>query len=67
MAVLAAKRAGRDGADTLIATSDDTSDGDLAETLAAYGIRCVRGLHDDVLTRFVMATADMDPMISACA
>ncbi len=60
MAVLAAKRAGRDGADTLIATSDDPSDGDLAETLATHAIRCMRGPHDDVLTRFVMATADMD-------
>ncbi len=59
MAVLAAKRAARDGADTLIATSDDPSDSALAETLRTYNIRYLRGPHDDVLTRFVMATADM--------
>lgn len=59
MAVLAAKRAQRDGADTLVATSDNRSDDDLADALRIHGIRCLRGPHDDVLTRFVMATADM--------
>jgi spore coat polysaccharide biosynthesis protein SpsF len=59
MAVLAAKRAGRDGADVLVATSDDPDDDALANVVREHGVQCFRGPHEDVLARFVMATSDM--------
>ena len=58
--VLAARRAARGGIETVVATSSDTSDDRLAETLQAYGIRHLRGPLDDVLARFIAATADID-------
>jgi spore coat polysaccharide biosynthesis protein SpsF (cytidylyltransferase family)/aryl-alcohol dehydrogenase-like predicted oxidoreductase len=58
--VLATRRAGRDGVETIVATSDDPSDNRLAATLREHGIRHVRGPLDDVLGRFVMATADLE-------
>ncbi|MEZ5830998.1 MAG: aldo/keto reductase [Dongiaceae bacterium] len=58
--VLAARRAARDGIETVVATSDDSGDDQLAETLQQYGIRHVRGPLDDVLARFIAATADLD-------
>lgn len=58
--VLAARRAARDGLETIVATSSDASDDALAETLKAHGVRCVRGPLDDVLARYIAATADLD-------
>ena len=60
IAVLAARRAARDGIETIIATSNDASDDRLAETLQEHGIRHVRGPLDDVLSRYLAATADLD-------
>ena len=60
LVVLAARRAARDGIETLVATSDDPSDDRLAETLSRHGIRHVRGPLDDVLARFIAATADLN-------
>ncbi len=58
--VLAARRAGRDGAETVVATSTDPSDDRLARTLRGHGLRHLRGPLDDVLARYVAATADLD-------
>jgi spore coat polysaccharide biosynthesis protein SpsF len=58
--VLAARRAARDGIETVVATSNDASDDRLAEALAQHHVRHVRGPLDDVLARFVAATADLD-------
>ncbi|WP_162916825.1 aldo/keto reductase [Dongia deserti] len=58
--VLAARRAARDGIETIIATSDDASDDRLAQTLKAHDVRHLRGPLDDVLARFIAATADLD-------
>ncbi len=58
--VLAARRAARDGVETIVATSDDPSDDRLAETLRTHGIGHMRGPLDDVLARFIAATADLD-------
>ena len=59
LAVLAAKRAGHDGSEVVVATSTDPSDDALAETLKRHGIACVRGPLEDVLARFILATADL--------
>jgi spore coat polysaccharide biosynthesis protein SpsF (cytidylyltransferase family)/aryl-alcohol dehydrogenase-like predicted oxidoreductase len=59
MAVLAAKRAGQDGTEVVVATSDDPSDDALAETAKRHGLKIVRGPLDDVLARFLLATQDM--------
>jgi spore coat polysaccharide biosynthesis protein SpsF len=58
--VLAARRAARDGIETVVATSTDPSDDRLADTLARHEIRHVRGPLDDVLARFIAATVDLD-------
>jgi spore coat polysaccharide biosynthesis protein SpsF (cytidylyltransferase family)/aryl-alcohol dehydrogenase-like predicted oxidoreductase len=60
LVVLAARRAARDGIETIVAISDDGSDDRLAEALRNHGIRHVRGPLDDVLARFVAATADLE-------
>ncbi len=60
LVVLAARRAARDGSETVVATSDDPSDDRLAETLSRHGLRHMRGPLDDVLARFIAATADLD-------
>lgn len=57
--VLAALRAGREGTPVIVATSTETSDDILTEIVARAGLRVVRGPLDDVLKRFVRATADM--------
>lgn len=57
--VMAAKRAARDGLEVVVATSDDPSDDILAETIARHGMKCLRGPLDDVLSRFVLSTADL--------
>lgn len=58
--VLAARRAARDGIETVVATSRDPSDDRLAEVLTRHGVRHVRGPLDDVLARFIAAVADLD-------
>ena len=60
LVVLAARLAARDGIETVVATSDDPSDDRLAEALSRHGIRHVRGPLDDVLGRFIAATAALD-------
>ncbi len=57
--VLAALRAGNLGLETVVATSDEASDDALADALAKYGIRVVRGPLEDVLARYVLATKDL--------
>ena len=58
--VLAARRAARDGVETVVATSDDASDDRLADMLRQHGLRHLRGSLDDVLARYIAATADLD-------
>ncbi len=59
LVVLAAKRAARDGLEVVVATSDDASDDRLAQTITQHGLKCLRGPLDDVLSRFVLSTADL--------
>ena len=58
-AVLAALRGGNVGIETVVATSDEASDDVLADALAKYGIRVVRGPLDDVLARYALAARDL--------
>ncbi|MBX9829358.1 MAG: aldo/keto reductase [Xanthobacteraceae bacterium] len=58
--VLAALRAARDGVPVVVATSVEPGDDLVAEAVTRAGLRVVRGPLDDVLKRFIMATADMD-------
>ncbi|MEP6914233.1 MAG: aldo/keto reductase [Acidobacteriota bacterium] len=58
-AILSAKRAGRGGGDVVLATSVDESDDLLAAAALAAGVTLHRGALDDVLGRFVSATADL--------
>ena len=58
LAVLAAKRAGNQGARVIVATSSDVSDDALANNLKQHGIRVFRGPLDDVLGRFELAIGD---------
>jgi spore coat polysaccharide biosynthesis protein SpsF len=58
--VLAARRAAHDGVETVVATSGDPSDDRLADTLTQHEIRHVRGSLEDVLARYIAATADLD-------
>jgi spore coat polysaccharide biosynthesis protein SpsF (cytidylyltransferase family)/aryl-alcohol dehydrogenase-like predicted oxidoreductase len=58
--VLCALRAANTGLKVIVATSDGPSDDAIAEDLAAAGITCFRGPHDDVLLRYVLATKHLD-------
>lgn len=58
MAVLAARRAGNKGCDVLVATSNESTDDCLADTIESAGIRCFRGELDNTLARIVSALAD---------
>jgi len=58
---LVARRAARSGHEVVVATSDEHYDRRIAEHLGTVGIAVVCGSLDDVLGRFVAATADMDP------
>src|SRR5688500_16835549 len=58
--VLAARRAGRDGIDTVVATSVEHADDPIERTLQEHAIRCLRGPLNDVLARYVQAVADLD-------
>ena len=55
--VLAAKRAGRNGQQVVVATSEEAQDDAIAAELEAHGIGCFRGSLDDPLDRFTGATA----------
>jgi len=59
-AILAARRAARDGLDLVFATSTDPSDDLLAGLAASAGLKVFRGSKDDVLGRYAAATQDMD-------
>ncbi len=58
-AVLAALRAGNVGIETVVAIPDEASDDVLADALAKYGIRVVRGPLEDVLARYALAARDL--------
>ncbi len=58
---LVARRASRTGDEVVVATSVEPYDTRIADHLERVGIPVVRGPLDDVLARFVMATADLDP------
>ncbi len=58
---LVARRASRSGHEVIVATSDEHYDTRIAEHLTAVGVPVMRGQLDDVLGRFVDATADLDP------
>jgi spore coat polysaccharide biosynthesis protein SpsF len=58
---LVARRASRSGHEVVVATSAEQYDERIAGHLASVGIAVVRGSLDDVLGRFVQATADLDP------
>jgi spore coat polysaccharide biosynthesis protein SpsF (cytidylyltransferase family)/aryl-alcohol dehydrogenase-like predicted oxidoreductase len=54
--VLCTLRAANSGLPVLLATSIEPSDDAIVRVAAEHGIRCHRGAHDDVLTRFATAT-----------
>ncbi|MGD0570328.1 MAG: aldo/keto reductase [Candidatus Sulfotelmatobacter sp.] len=58
-AALAALRAANRGHELLVATSDHSSDDELAQTFRSYGIKVFRGALDDVLGRYYCATLDL--------
>ncbi|UIJ34646.1 aldo/keto reductase [Allobranchiibius sp. GilTou73] len=58
---LVARRASRSGHEVVVATSDEHYDTRISEHLKAVGVPVMRGELDDVLGRFVHATADLDP------
>jgi len=55
LVALAAKRAGNTGKEVVIATSDQSTDDEIALCAERYGIKCVRGSLDDTLARFAKA------------
>ena len=57
--LLCARRAGNSGLNVVVATSDEEADNAIAALLAAEGVVCVRGPHEDVLKRFVLAIASL--------
>jgi spore coat polysaccharide biosynthesis protein SpsF len=58
--VLAALRAGNRGIETIVATSDDPSDDELAALLRSHRLKIFRGPLNDVLGRYFLATADLE-------
>jgi spore coat polysaccharide biosynthesis protein SpsF len=58
---LVARRASRSGHEVVVATSEEQYDERIAGHLSTVGIPVVRGSLDDVLGRFVQATADLAP------
>ncbi len=60
MVVLAALRAGNQGHQVVVATSDASSDDAIADVCKARELAVVRGPLDDVLSRFVIASEDLD-------
>lgn len=57
---LVARRASRTGFGVVVATSVESYDNRIAAQLEPTGIRVIRGSLDDVLSRFLTATSDMD-------
>lgn len=57
---LVARRASRSGHEVIVATSEEHYDTRIADHLERVGIPVMRGSLDDVLGRFVTATADLD-------
>jgi spore coat polysaccharide biosynthesis protein SpsF len=57
---LVARRVANTGHEVVVATSEEHFDDHIAEHLASVGIPVFRGPLDDVLGRFVAATADLD-------
>lgn len=57
--VLCALRVGNKNGEVLVATSEDSTDDLLIKTLSAADIKFIRGPLDNVLERFVLATADL--------
>jgi spore coat polysaccharide biosynthesis protein SpsF len=57
---LVARRVANTGHEVVVATSEEHFDDHIAEHLASVGIPVFRGSLDDVLGRFVAATADLD-------
>lgn len=57
---LCVRRACNSGLDAVVATSIDDSDNILVEQLTARDIAVIRGPIDDVLSRFVIAAADLE-------
>lgn len=60
LSVLAAKRAANSGADVVVAIPETAEDDHLARNLAAAGLKMVRGPLEDVLSRFLLATQDLE-------
>src|SRR5882757_8462135 len=58
-AVLAASRAGNRDMQTIVATSDDPSDDELAAILRTHNLNTFRGPLEDVLGRYYLASADL--------
>src|SRR5882672_1448531 len=57
-AVLAALRAGNRGMQTVVATSDDPSDDELAAILRTHNVPIFRGPLEDLLSRYRLASAN---------
>lgn len=60
LTVLVLRRASSTGFETVLATSDEESDDELARVVERSGFRVFRGSRLDVLDRFLTATADLD-------
>jgi spore coat polysaccharide biosynthesis protein SpsF (cytidylyltransferase family)/aryl-alcohol dehydrogenase-like predicted oxidoreductase len=60
LAVLAAKRAGNTGLRVIVATSDQSTDNLLCETLASHQVNCFRGSLNDTLDRVTSALSSWD-------
>lgn len=60
LVVLTALRAARSGFPVVVATSVSAADDPIAAAAAAAGLAVFRGPEDDVLDRFVQASADLD-------
>lgn len=60
MVILAAKRAMRNGADLVVATSTDYADDEIVDACAAASIPVVRGPLENVYERFLDATSELD-------
>jgi spore coat polysaccharide biosynthesis protein SpsF len=58
---LVARRASRSGHEVVVATSSEVYDERIAHHCTRTGLAVVRGSLDDVLSRFVLATEDLDP------
>lgn len=59
LAVLVLRRASSTGREVVLATSDESSDDELARVVANAGFPVVRGSRTDVLSRYIAATADL--------